>query len=483
MIELSDKEIECPVHSQALQGPDQIAIRAGDLTLSYLELDRKIDRVAIQLSRLGVEANSRVALHLEHTWPYIVVLWALFRRKAIAIPLNNRDPVGTIPDRLDQVDCGHLISREDGIRVTKEGPLDVFTLATVMNPVQGKPGGSECVVQYSQPATLLFSSGSTGTPKAILHVWGNHYFNAAGSNANIALEPGDSWLLALPLYHVSGIAILFRCFIAGATVVIPGKGEAIGESVTRFGISHASLVGTQLKRLLDTRVDRFSTLKAVLVGGSKIPRSFIDRSLNAGLPIHTTYGLTEMASQVTTTPPGADRNQCLTSGRLLPHRELTLSSDGEILVKGKTRCAGYWSDGGVALPFDDEGWFHTGDIGYLNEEGYLSVVGRKDNMFISGGENIYPEEIEKQLEVHPEVERAVVVPVDDGEFGNRPVAFIEPAAGASIEQKMNAHLEGKLARYMFPIAYLFVKDVPQKGGLKLDRRDFIQYAKKVLGSG
>jgi O-succinylbenzoic acid--CoA ligase len=208
-------------------------------------------------------------------------------------------------------------------------------------------------------------------------------------------------------------------------------------------------------------------LKAILLGGGPAPAHLLDEALTRGLPIHTSYGLTEMASQVTATPPGASREELRTSGRPLPHREISVSEDGEILVKGETLCAGYVEGEAVDLPLDAEDWFHTKDLGELDADGYLRVRGRKDNLFISGGENVQPEEIEEALCLLEGVEEAVVVPVPDPEFGSRPAAFVRTTVGVEEPDNLEHKLEPVLARFKIPVAfYGWPEGI---GGMKVDR--------------
>ena len=348
-----------------------------------------------------------------------------------------------------------------------------FCVQQALASTVGSPGhlledrqrGESADIPLERPATIVFTSGSTDIPKPALHTFGNHYYNALGSNANIMLRPGDRWLHSLPLYHVGGISILFRCLLAGATIALPGHGTPIGDSIADLGATHVSLVSTQLLRLLreDTEL---AGLKAVLMGGGPVSASLVDEALSRGLPIHTSYGLTEMASQVTTTPPGASLEALRTAGRVLPEREVSISEEGEILVRGATLFAGYVEGKTLDLPLDTDGWFHTGDLGELDENGYLRVLGRKDNLFISGGENIQPEEIEEVLAALPGVEAAVVVPVDDPEFGQRPVAFVRTEGGEHREISLRSWRS--LARLQDPHRLLPWPENARRG-MKLDR--------------
>ena len=209
--------------------------------------------------------------------------------------------------------------------------------------------------------------------------------------------------------------------------------------------------------------------KALLLGGGSVPPDLIDEAVRRGIPVHTSYGLTEMASQVTATPPGAAPGDLRTSGRVLPWRELRCDEEGQIMVRGRTRFAGYIEEDGLVCPFDQEGWFATGDMGRLDAFGRLIVRGRMDHLLVSGGENMLPEEIEVVLGGVEGVERVVVVGVADEEYGQRPVAFVETADGVIDASRLCAAAEAVLPRFMTPDAfYPWPTDFAGEG-LKPDR--------------
>jgi O-succinylbenzoic acid--CoA ligase len=191
-------------------------------------------------------------------------------------------------------------------------------------------------------------------------------------------------------------------------------------------------------------------------------------------PIHTTYGLTEMAAQVTTTSPDATLGELQSSGRVLPYRQLRVDERGEILVQGATLFQGYLDGDTVQHPFDQDGWFHTGDLGRLDEEGWLHVLGRTDNLFISGGENIQPEEIELALCDVPGVTQAVVVPVQDDEFGQRPVAFVRGVDEGVWLATLAGELEAVLPHFKIPDAFYLWPEVEEE--MKIDRTVFREQA-------
>lgn len=467
-----DRSISCPLHAAAQAHPEAPALVTPERTLSYRTLDRIVGQVAGQLSTYGCSSGARVALYLPRNAWTVILLLALVRRGAVACPLSTRLPPEGLDPFLETVEARLLIA-EEAKGALQKGQVPVVDRSAFF---EGK--GAEAVAEgqlpLDRPATAVFTSGSTGTPKAALHSLGNHYFSAKGSNENIVLVPGDRWLLSLPLYHVGGLAILFRCLLAGAAVVVPLSDKPLREVLVKQQITHVSLVATQLRRLLQEEGGVPSTLKAVLLGGSAIPPALIDEAYACGWPLYTSYGLTEMASQVATTPPEATQAQLHTSGAVLSHCELAFAPDGEILVRGETLFQGYLERGALHRPFDEEGWFHTGDLGAFGADGLLRVRGRKDHLFISGGENIQPEEVEEALCRLEEVRDAVVVPVPDEAYGQRPVAFIRGKEGA-VPGDLASRLESVLPRFKIPDAfYAWPEDYG--AAMKIDRVRFQEEA-------
>lgn len=254
------------------------------------------------------------------------------------------------------------------------------------------------------------------------------------------LGPGDAWLLGLPVYHVAGIAILCRCLLAGACVRLPGPA---GPEPTHF-----SMVPTQLQDAVEATWD-WSAVKGVLLGGAAISERLVRWAVEAGVPLHCSWGMTETASQVTATPVGAAVEALLTAGRCLPEREVRVV-EGEIQVRGATMFSGYL--GREARKPGD--WFATGDVGELDTGGWLRVLGRKDSQFISGGENIHPEVIERAMAGLDGVARVMVVPVLDERFGQRPAALVEVDREEWTPEEWATALETLLPKYMVPVDFI-----------------------------
>ena len=468
-------EIPCPLDATARRYGDRPAIVSGPTIVSYREFRHRVATVAASLRSAGCNPGDRLGILAPNSPDYLVWLLAVMRLGAVCCPMNSRLPRRAVAEQLRRIGCRKLVMaapKTDGLDDTTI--LGGRDLERARTPVGALP--REPTVPLGRPATIVFTSGSTGEPKAVLHTCGNHYYNALGSNTNLPLTARDRWLLNLPLHHVAGLGILFRCLLAGAAVAIPDGGETLDAALLRYRVTHLSAVATQLRRLLnEPRSVRCASLRYVLLGGSEIPRRLLVRAEERGLPVFTSYGCTEMASQVTTTGTDSTAAQRLTSGRLLPYRRLRISDEGEILVGGETLFMGYVDGSTITRPVASDGWFATGDLGRMDESGYLTVTGRRDNRFFSGGETIHPEEIERALTEHDGVERAVVVPVPDREFGQRCAAFVrcrERHVGAAA---LASWLRRTLPRYKIPDSFHEWPDI-EPDSFKIDRTRFRRLA-------
>jgi O-succinylbenzoic acid--CoA ligase len=347
----------------------------------------------------------------------------------------------------------------------------------------GNVGAVPAEVQASV-ALIVMTSGSTGDPKGVVLSHANMLAAARASNANIPLTKGDRWLLSIPLYHVGGLAILYRCLLAGAAAAVPGHKEPLDLAMDRLRPTHVSLVATQLRRLLQLERGRrvLAAAKAVLVGGGPCPEKLAREAARARVPLLTTYGLTEMSSQVATTALGEGTEALLTAGRPLRKQTVNTAPDGEIHVRGAARFAGYVGIDGFRPAPPPHEWFPTGDLGRWDADGRLIVLGRKDNRFISGGENIYPEEIERVLLAQEGVEESVVVPIPDEEFGQRPTAFVRGPALAHPEALRDA-VRQALPRYMAPDHVWPWPEDAGASGLKPSRQELALRALQLARGG
>jgi len=450
-------DVLCPIAYGRLHYPKAHALATLERLWTFEELDQATHACMLKLREWKISHRYPLAFLAKNNWHTIVLFFALFRLGIIACPLSPRLP----PLQLTQI--------LEEIKATLLTPFEIESAPFSLQ---------EATIQSEQPATLLFTSGSTGKPKIACHSFQNYYYNAVGSNQISGLSLGDRWLLSLPLYHVGGLAILFRCFLSGATVVLPHP--TLSSSLKHQSISFLSLVPTQLFRLIKEPPSFLEKcakdIRCILLGGAPISAPILKQAADAGLKLCPTYGMTEMSSQIT-----MNLQPTASCGKVLPFREIHTSSDGEILVRGKTLFLGYWDpQAGLQLPLNSEGWFFTSDYGEINSTGELYFKGRKDLLFISGGENIQPEEIEIALLTLPGILDAVVVPLEDEEFGARPVAFLQKQKDEDSSEKILEQLTNLLPRFKLPIYFFPMSDDSKESPLKKNRKYYARLAKELV---
>lgn len=412
--------------------------RERHLTFKDVEIET---RMRAQLAtEQGIREGIRVAFVPENSLETLLQIVAWLRVGAVLCPISPRFPQALATSLVNQIDA-----KWSNTSFEKAKSLPV-----------------------PHAASIIFTSGTTANPKAAVHTLGNHFYSAVGSGENIPFRSGDRWLLSLPLYHVSGLSIFFRCFFAGATLVLQDD-IPLSEQIRRDYITHLSLVSTQLSNLLREKF-HFPNLKAILLGGSAFPEALLTEAKAQKLPIHLSYGMTETASQIATTPQKASLKSLLNaSGKVLPHRVVKIERDGEICVGGNVLFAGYWTKKGLNPMRDEEGFFHTGDLGKFISGAELKILGRKDEMFISGGENIQPQEIEHVLLKMKGVKQAFVVGKRDKEYGEVPVAFLETSPQFDFLTVI-PFLENHLPRFKIP---KHIHQIPNDflyTGLKISRK-------------
>lgn len=458
---------------------DAPAIITPESTVSYRELNERFSWIADNLVKRGVQPGDRVAIQSVNSLEVLLLLPALWSIGAVAVPFSERFPVNEILALAEKYGCKYFLPASQLADRPASTKLSVIPLSEATAFPSEVKNGIYPAWQLENLASIILTSGSSGNPKAVVHSLANHYYSAIGSHENIPFGRGGRWLLSLPMYHVGGMAILFRAWTAEGAIALPHPEMTLQDAIEQLQPSHISLVSTQLYRLLKTASGRRSLrrMKAVLLGGSAIPENLLREAWTLEIPVHTSYGSSEMSSQITTTPANASLKELQTSGKLLPHREITIAADGEILVRGKTLFQGYHVDDKIMPAVDTAGWFGSGDIGHLDAQGNLIVTGRKDNMFISGGENIQPEEIEKHLSHIDGVIRCMVVPVIHHEFGMRPVAFIDMRNGGKLDTSaLRLQLEKKLPRFKVPDKFLPWPKDSQSSGIKPDRQAMAKIA-------
>ena len=438
------------------QRADKPALRLNDEVLSWQQLCTRIDNLAAGFHQQGVEAGDGVLL-LAHNHPQTLLAWlALLQCGARILPVNPQLPHPLLEVLLPQMTLRFAL--------VLDGHYDGLAALSVHAP----SGEYRVAWQPERLASMTLTSGSTGLPKAAVHTCGAHLASAEGVLALMPYGDDDDWLLSLPLFHVSGQGILWRWLQAGARLTVREK-QPLEQALQ--GCTHASLVPTQLWRLLNTH--QRIALKAVLLGGAAIPVELTQQARAQGISTFCGYGLTEFASTVCAKEADGEPDV----GCALPGREVQVVN-GEVWIKAQSMASGYWRDGALLPLTNSEGWFATRDRGELHD-GRLTILGRMDNLFFSGGEGIQPESLERIIATHPHISQVFIVPLNDAEFGQRPVAVVECEPGMDIT-RLPEWVQGKLARFEQPVHWLVLPAELKNGGIKISRQALKQWVNAQL---
>jgi len=432
------------------QRPTALAIRPGDETLSWQTLCERIDALASGFAAQGVHCGDGVMLRACNH-PLTLLSWlALMQCGARILPVNPQLPDTLLRQLLPSMSLRHA--------------LDLVEYGDYAGLSRLEPGvidGHHAVPWDGQRlVSMTLTSGSTGLPKAAVHTPDAHLASATGVLSLMPFTAQDDWLLSLPLYHVSGQGILWRWLLAGARITVR---EKMPLQQALQGCTHASLVPTQLWRLLNDNDNTSVALKAVLLGGAAIPVELTELARQREIRSWCGYGLTEFASTVC----AKEADGLPDVGSALPGREVKIV-DGEVWLRASSMAAGYWRDGRLVPLANADGWFATRDRGVVQGD-RLSIAGRMDNLFFSGGEGIQPEEVERVIAAHPQVRQVFIVPKEDAEFGHRSVAVVELQDGYP-SSALAEWCRDKLARFQQPIRWLALPEHLAQGGIKISRR-------------
>jgi O-succinylbenzoic acid--CoA ligase len=461
------------LQERATATPNAVALRCSERTITFGELEVDAHELAGRLLDSGIKDGDRVAIAADSSIGWVVAFHALDKLRAVAVPLNLRLRQSDHREQMERVGAGAVLFDADyGNKVSSEGmPGTVRVVYEGLLLGRGLPGRSRTPAvtkshePHDQTLCIVFTSGTTGVGKPVeltrTHLW----WGAMGSLLNLGSRADDLWLDCLPLFHVGGLAILVRSILYGTPVWLqPGFDiEQVNDALDSGCVTVVSLVATMLSRLLDARVSRPypEALRCVLLGGGPIPPSVVERCLHSGIPIAPTFGMTETGSQSATLRPELLAKHPDSAGCALLGVDITIdraSGDefGEILVAGPS----------VAVRHQP---FHTGDLGTLDVAGYLRVSDRRQDLIVSGGENVHPTEVESVLLKHPNVRDVGVVGIPDDEWGSAVVAVVVPTAKKVDVSELEVYCRKHLPTFSCPKAILILNELPRTASGKLLR--------------
>ena len=469
------------------------------------EFDRRADRLASALADAGV-ADERLGVLADTRPAFATLFFAAMRLGLAVVPLNVRETVGELASKADRTDLEAIVCEAEteatalevadaagvadrrGSVVSVDDPDDaaVRSLPTVVEgPGESAPEIDPVPLEPDDTHLLMFTSGTSGEPKAVRLTVGNLVASATGSAFRLGLERDDRWLCCLPMYHMGGLAPVVRSTLYGTTVVVQREFDAreTARAIDEYDITGVSLVPTMCKRLLDAGWEPPESLRFVLLGGAPASSDLLERCLDAGVPVHPTYGMTETASQIATATPADVRDYEGTVGQPLVNTDVTVVDEdgdpvppgepGELVVSGPTVTPGYLDPERTDAAFGERG-LHTGDVGYRDEDGRLRILNRRSDRIVSGGENVDPGEVVAVLREHSGIEDAAVVGLEDPEWSERVAALVVPADGNGTVGEVDIdalleHCDERLAGFKRPKTIGFVDALPRTASGTVDR--------------
>ncbi len=457
--------------------PGHTAAVFGSTRVTYAELHRRAAALGSALVYGGIRPGDRVALLAANSLEFIESVHAVPRAGAILVPLNSRLATDELEWQLRDSGARALLCHQPTWAAATKAASAAGIPALPLPLKRESPAAAlRDSFALDDVHSIIYTSGTTGRPKGAMLTFGNFWASAAASAFNLGLDPNDRWLACMPLFHVGGLSILLRSVIYGTTAVIhPAFDEAgVNRALREDGVSIVSVVSTMLQRMLDADVLPYpESVRVVMVGGGPVPKPLLERALDRGLPVVQTYGLTEAASQVATITPSEAVAHLGSAGKPLITTALRIDAPegepGEILVAGPTITSGYWNNPEATAGALIDGWLHTGDIGRIDSEGYLYVLDRRDDLIVSGGENVYPAEVESAILAYPGIRAAAVVGLADQEWGQLVAAAIVAEPGADVAG-LQSFLRERLAGFKVPRVIHEFPELPVTANGKVLRR-------------
>ncbi|SFL16482.1 O-succinylbenzoic acid--CoA ligase [Halogranum rubrum] len=482
---------------RARASPDATALVSAETgeQWDYAALDADVSTLTERLAGLGLGADDHVGMLLSTRVAAVRLVHATMRLGATLVPLNTRLTSSELAGQVETADlttvvCGAETEQLAVEAVESTDATDPVPIASLDDPqwerVASLAAADAVDVTPTEwtdddPLVLLFTSGTTGDPKAVVLTYGNIFTSAVASAFRLGVLPGDRWLVPLSLYHMGGLAPLYRSALYGTTVVLRGEFDpgATADDIGTYDVTGVSLVPTMLKRMLDSRGTLSDSLRVVLLGGAPAPESLVTRCRDYHVPVCPTYGMTETASQISTANPEEAAEYVGTVGRPLFSTDVSVVDEdgnpvetgeiGEFVVSGPTVSPGYYDDPeATAAAFGERG-LHTGDMGFRDDGGRLYVLNRKDDRIITGGENVDPGEVVDALREHPGVDDAAVVGLPDEEWGERVAALVVATDTNLTAEDVEAFCRERLAGYKLPRLVRFADELPRTASGTVER--------------
>lgn len=490
------------VDRNARKYPTKIALSSREKRVNYQELRSMVLSLTGALAAAGITRGDRVATLMFNRVELLTAYLALFRLGAVLVPLNTRLAEPEWRYMLEDSGAVALLSEEgfasflEPLRGNLQGPREVICVGAEgeglkkWEELAGFPALEEPPEEpgIEDDLYILYTSGTTGKPKGAVITHMNFLWNSINAQVTGGFCGSDVVYYGLPLFHGAAMGGCFATLLLGGTVVLRPRFDALElvRLIEEEGITRVPAVPPMLKALMEIpnlESRNLSSLKVFNTGATIIPQALKENLLERfpWVDVVDSYGLTEATSYCTTLPGKDFLRKAACVGK--PHayveirvvdekdRDVPVGEVGEILVRGPNIMRGYWARPQETQEALRGGWLHTGDLGRLDQEGYLYLVDRKKDMIISGGENVYPREVEEVLNLHPGVSEAAVVGFPDDRWGEKVVAYIVAGKGCDLSaEELDKYCRKSLAGYKCPKEYFFVEELPRTPTGKILKR-------------
>ncbi|MBA4392629.1 MAG: long-chain fatty acid--CoA ligase [Desulfobacca sp.] len=493
------------LYKRSLVSPEKTAIIFNKKALTYQEMNRRVNRLSQAFIQMGLNLGDRVGVLSRNSPEFLEIYFACAKTGMIFVPLNFRLAPPEVAYQLNDsrlrvlffdLELAPLIEKSRpflSIEVPQtiglgSIPSDSSPLyeALIQDQSDLEPLLPEDTVTWDTAQMIMYTSGTTGTPKGVLLSHQKTLFNTLNAQIFFDLYSKDIMLSVLPLFHSGALNIMtVPTLYAGGKIVLQSRfiPQEFLNLIEQHRVTQTILVPTMLNTLLkEARPEEhdLSSLRTMLVGGEPVSIDLMHQALDRGLPVRQIFGQTESSIQLWV-PPERAREKAGAAGLPVFHGEVRVVNHqgqkvptgevGEIIVKGPIQMMGYWNAPEETEKVIKDGWLYTGDLGYLDRDGFFYLVDRKKDMYISGGENVYPAEIEKILLTHPSILEAAIIGVPDEKWGLAGRAFISLKKGATLHyEEMVLFLKDQIASYKIPKSMEIIIDLPKTASEKIKKR-------------
>jgi fatty-acyl-CoA synthase len=458
------------IRDRARTTPARVAIDYLGRELSYAELDDASERLATSFLARGLRRGDRVATLTGNSPEHVAVFFACAKAGLILAPLSWRLVGPELAYQLEDCEPALFLVEDEHVALAEAAgqPFESLTLIDEADDVDG------AVVADGDPLLLVYTSGTTGRPKGALLTHANCFWTNLSFDLATGVSGDDVVLQVLPQFHCGGWNVqALLGWWKGARIVLersfdPARCLALIEErrvTTMMGVPANYLFLSQEPAFASADL---SSLRRAVVGGAPMPEALLEVWHERGVDVVQGYGLTEAAPNVLCLPPEDAVRKVGSAGKPYPHVDVRLSAEEELQVRGPNVFAGYWRNPEATAEAVVDGWLRTGDVAERDDEGFYRIKGRLKDMYISGGENVYPAEVESVLHEHAAVADAAVVAVPDERWGEVGVAFVV-ADGDVAEEEIVEFVRGRLARFKAPKAVRFVDVLPRSAMGKVQK--------------